>query len=239
MMSARPTCDDVFQITAELALGIASGEERARALRHIAGCPRCRRELAELAELADELLLMAPDREPPRGFESQVLERVGGSTTSSSRLTRWLSTGWRRVLVPGTAALVTAGVAVGVMREVTEGDREAASHYRRALEQANGSYFGALPLRDRFDRRAGLVFGYEGRPSWVLVLVQKADRSARWEVVLETRRDGRSSLGSFEVSRGGGSFGRAIPMALSEVKRVTMVERGRGGRLVAATRPRE
>jgi hypothetical protein len=236
-MSARPTCDEVREVTAEVALGIASGEERASALRHAADCPRCRRELAELAELADELLLMAPAREPPRGFESQVLERVGGSAARTTRVTRWLPAGWRRALVPAAAALAAAGVAVGVMREVTEEDRHTASEYRRALDEADGSYFGALTLRDRFDRRAGLVFGYAGRPSWVLVLVQQAGRSGRWQVKLETRRRGRITLGSFELSRGGGSFGRAIPVPLREVTRV-VVERKGGGQLIAVTRSR-
>jgi hypothetical protein len=237
-MSVRRTCDEVREVTAEVALGIASGEERAGARRHAADCPRCRRELAELAELADELLLMAPAREPPRGFESQVLERLGGSAAPSGRVKSWFAAGWPRALAPAAAALAAAGIAVGVMREVTEEDRHTASEYRRALQQADGSYFGALPLRDRFDRRAGLVFGYAGRPSWVLVLVQQAGRSGRWQVKLETKRHGRITLGSFELSRDGGSFGRALPVPLREVTSF-VVEREGGGRLIAVPRSRQ
>jgi hypothetical protein len=226
-------------VTAELALGIASGEERARALKHAADCPRCRRELAELAEVADELLLMAPAREPPRGFESQVLERLGGSASRARPVTRWVPARLRGALVPAAAALAAASLAVGVMLEVTQADREAGSHYQRALQQANGSYFGALTLRDRTDRRAGLVFGYDGQPSWVLVLVQEADGSGRWNVKLGTRNRGPIALGSFEVSGGRGSFGRAIPVPLSEVTRVSVVKRGGEGRLIAVAPPQE
>ena len=109
--------------------------------------------------------------------------------------------------MPAGPALAAAAVAVGVMLEVT---RRIARPPRStvALEQANGSYFGALPLRDRPGRRAGLVFGYEGRPSWVLVLVQEAAGSGRWKVKLETRSRGPITLGSFEVSRGRGSSAR-------------------------------
>lgn len=237
-MSAESTCDDIRQISAELALGIASGDERARALRHAASCPSCRRELAELADVADELLMMAPVHEPPRGFESQVLERLPGSTRAR-QLRRRVRTGWRRALVPAVAALAAAGMAVGVMREVTQEDRQTASLYRRALQQANGSYFGALPLRDPSGSRAGLLFGYEGRPSWAFVLVQEAGGSGRWEVELRTKSRGRITLGSFQVSRGRGSFGRALPVPLDEVTRVSVVERGGEGRLVAVARPRK
>jgi hypothetical protein len=238
-MSAGPACDDFRQVASELALGIASGEERGRALEHAAGCPRCRRELAELAEVADELLLLAPVHEPPPGFESEVLERLAGSASRPRQRMRWLRTGWRRALMPAGAALAAAAVAVGVMLEVTEKDRQTASLYSRALEQANGSYFGALPLRDRPGRRAGLVFGYEGQPSWVFVLVRATAGSGRWKVRLETRSRGPITLGSFEVSRGRGSFGRAIPVPLNQVARVTVAPRGGEGRLTAVAPPQE
>jgi hypothetical protein len=236
-MTTEPTCDDLRQMTAELALGIVSGEERARALKHAASCPRCRRELAELAELADELLLMVPAHEPPRGFESQVLERLPGSALTAGWMRR-LRSGWRRVLVPAAAALVAAAAAIGVVLEVTKEDRHAGSLYRRALEQANGTYFGALPLRDPSGRRAGLVFGYEGRPPWAFVLVQEAGGSKRWTVELRTRSRGRITLGSFQVSRGRGSFGRAIPVPLRDVTSVSAVERGGEERLIAVAPPR-
>jgi len=238
-MSPRPACDEIRQLTAELALGIASGEERARALEHAAGCPSCRRELAELADVADELLFLAPAHEPPRGFDSQVLERLAGSASRGRRVMHWLHAGRRRALVTAAAALAAAGVAVGVMLEVTEEDRRNASLYRRALEQADGSYFGALALHDRSGRRAGLVFGYDGRPSWVLVVVQDASGSGRWRVELGTRSAGRITLGTFEVRRGRGSFGRALPVALDEVTRVSVVELGGGERLVWVAPPRE
>jgi hypothetical protein len=63
--------------TALAALAIARyGDERARALGHLSGCPACRRELAASAEVVDELLLLAPEHETPAGFESSVLARL-------------------------------------------------------------------------------------------------------------------------------------------------------------------
>jgi hypothetical protein len=238
-MSAGDACDDVRGLIAELALGIASGEERTRALKHSARCPRCRRELGEFAEVADEMLLLAPVHEPPPGFEAELLERLVGSASRPHRLMRWLGTGWHRALTPAAAALAAAVLAVVVVLEITQDDRETAAVYRRALQQANGSYFGALPLRDRSGRRAGLVFGYEGRPSWVFVLVQEAAGSGRWKLELETRSGDLVTLGSVEVRRGQGSFGRALPVPLKQVKRVSVGPRAGEARLTAVARPQK
>jgi Putative zinc-finger len=236
-MSDEPPCEEVRQLLAELALGIATGEERARALDHVAHCPRCRRRLAELAEVADELLLLAPPAEPPAGFEAGVLERLEVETRSKRRR-RSLRSRWRWALVPATAALAAAVAAMAGLYVATDDDREAASTYRRALQQANGSYFGALPLRDRGGRRAGLVFGYAGSPSWLFVLVQGARGSGRWDIELQTKNGKRIRLGSFGVDRGSGSLGQTIPVPLRDVARVMVLERSGRGRLTAVARPR-
>ncbi|MGA9635843.1 MAG: hypothetical protein WBQ41_11465, partial [Solirubrobacterales bacterium] len=73
-MDAR--CQETREIAVELALGIVEGEERGRALQHLAQCPECRSEVEKFSELADELLLLAPHREAPVGFESRVLNEL-------------------------------------------------------------------------------------------------------------------------------------------------------------------
>src|SRR5262249_7663222 len=70
------TCEQTRRLASWLALGIADGAERAEALEHVAGCAECRRAVAELSDVTDELLLRAPVREPPMGFESRVLARL-------------------------------------------------------------------------------------------------------------------------------------------------------------------
>jgi hypothetical protein len=142
-------------------------------------------------------------------------------------------------LAPVVAALAAGAAAFAGMYVATDDDREAASAYRRALEQANGSYFGALPLREPGGRRAGLVFGYAGSPSWLLVLVQRASGSGRWKVELGIRDRGPITLGSFQMSRGRGSYGRAIPVPLGLVTRVSVAERGGERRLIAVAPSRK
>ena len=78
MSGARPpACGECESWGAELALGLLTGPERATGLSHLVDCPSCREQVDELARVADRLLLLAPEAEPPAGFESRVLAAVG------------------------------------------------------------------------------------------------------------------------------------------------------------------
>src|SRR5829696_8003689 len=102
-----PRCEKVRELAPELALGIVEGEERGSALEHLADCPECRRRVEELAHVADQLLLLAPHREAPVGFESQVLRRVLPSPSPRRRRRRRLAL----VLAPAAAALAAVAPA--------------------------------------------------------------------------------------------------------------------------------
>ena len=71
------SCDEFAEVAAELALGVLTGRERAAALAHLDGCESCREQVRELTMAQDELLALLPSAEPPAGFESRVLERIG------------------------------------------------------------------------------------------------------------------------------------------------------------------
>jgi len=71
------SCDEFAEVAAELALGVLTGRERAAALAHLDGCESCRELVRELTMTGEELLALLPSREPPPGFETRVLERIG------------------------------------------------------------------------------------------------------------------------------------------------------------------
>jgi anti-sigma factor RsiW len=75
-MSDELTCAAARELAPDLALGLLPGAERARLLAHLAGCASCDALVAELADVADSLLLLAPGADPPPGFESAVLARI-------------------------------------------------------------------------------------------------------------------------------------------------------------------
>src|SRR5262249_21879204 len=130
-------CAEIRELAPELALGIVDGEQRARALEHLADCPDCRRRLEELSEVADELLLLAPHREPPVGFEERALAPLEPAPKPRRR---------RRVRLV-FAPVAAAAAAVAVTLAIVAGDLRDASHYHQALDTAHGKEFESYSLR--------------------------------------------------------------------------------------------
>jgi hypothetical protein len=209
-------CDEMRELAPDIALGIADGEERADALRHLATCDECRRYVDELSQVADELLTVAPVEEPPPGFESRVGKALGFGRPPRRRLARRLAL---RVGPALAAAAVTAAALIAVYSD----DRQTAETYRETLERAGGQSFQAQPLRDKTGARAGVVFGYQGRPSWMLVTVYPDFRDAVASGELVTT-DGRTiPLPALELDRRQGTWGGAIPVDLHDVESVRLL----------------
>ncbi|MPZ83636.1 MAG: hypothetical protein GEV28_25890 [Actinophytocola sp.] len=184
---------DIADTLAEIATGAASGPDRARALSHLTGCEDCRRELAELTKVADEVLLVAPEHEPPAGFESAVLARIASeghrSQTTTVPPAVVVPSRRRRVLrslAMAAAAVVIAAGAAGAVWQATADDRELAAGYRETLDIANGREFTAAPLLDSAGVQVGHVFVYEGEPSWVFTVLGRAPEPGPYDVVVAT-----------------------------------------------------
>lgn len=216
-------CEATHEVTAELALGLATGEERAAAVRHVEGCAGCRREVRELGDLLDGLMLLAPEREPPVGFESRVVTAV----TQDRRRPRW-----RRILAYAVAAAVAAAATGVGAYVVTEQDRTVAAQFRTALERAGGQYFGVEFLDEVGGERAGHVFVYRGDPSWAFV-VPSAEVSGRFHVEVITREGPTLSAGTIEVAADEGGAGLVLPVDLAAVERIRLVPDGDGTPLEA------
>ena len=210
------TCEEMRDLAPELALGLADGGERAEALRHLSDCSDCRRLVERLSGVADELVTIAPVREPPAGFESRVMARLAPGEAPRPRWTRRVL--WR--LAPAVAAAAaTAAVLVAVYHD----DHELATSYRQTLERADGRYFHAQRLHDPAGRRAGLAFGYQGSPSWVMVVVDPAhrDQVVRGELVTVSGR--QAPLRSLRLDPRTGTWGGAIPVDLHRVKSIRLI----------------
>lgn len=228
-MRDRPECEATRALAAELALGVVVGEERARAVQHLETCTSCRREVAEFAEVKDGLLLLAGEQPPPLGFESRVLASLDSLKTPPRRR-------WRRVRLIAAAAAVAAvvaavGTGVGVYK-ATESDRDVAGQLRRALDRADGQYFGVEFLEGAGGERAGHVFVYRGTPSWVFAFVEPG-RSGAFDVEIRTRDGGRQQLGPVELSTERNGAGVVLPVNLEEVALVRLVPENGGETLEA------
>jgi len=208
------TCDEIRDLAPEIALGLAEGEERAEALRHLSGCSECRHAVEQFTQVADELLMLAPAQEPPAGFESRVIEAMGLERPPRRRLPRWLTPGW---LAPRLGpALAAAGVTAAVLVGVYHDDRQTADSYRDTLDQANGQYFQADRLADADGVSGGVAFGYEGSPSWIFVTVDPVHRDAVKTAELVTT-DGRTiPVRGFQLDSSG-AWGGTVPFSLERV----------------------
>lgn len=216
----RP-CEEIRELAPELALGIVEGEERGRALEHLADCPDCRRRVEELTEVADELLLLAPRREAPVGFESEVLRRV--LPAPKPRRRRRL----RLVFAPAAAALA----AVGITLALVSGDLRDASHYHQALDTAHGKEFEAYRLYGAGSVE-GTVFSYQGSPSWILITVDQGHRADLSSAQL-VMNDGRQiPLNWFHLDPSGSSGG-GIPGDPHDVSFLRLLPGSGGQPLVA------
>ena len=219
------SCEEMRELAADVALDIADGEQRAHALRHLAGCAECRRLVEQLSEVADELLMLAPVQEPPAGFESRVLERLGLGRRPRRRL--------RRLTLHVAPALAAAAATAVVLVAVYHDDHLTASRYRGTLEEANGKYFQAQHLRDPAGARAGIAFTYQGKPSWVLVTVDPAHRGEVASGEIVTRSGRRLPLRGFHL-RSDGTWGGGIPVDVDQVASVRLLGRRPGQVLEAA-----
>jgi hypothetical protein len=227
-------CEEVRDLAPEIALGIADGEERAEALRHLATCGECRRAVEQLSQVADELLMLAPVQEPPAGFESRVVKALGPLGPPRRRLARWADP--RRLALRLGPALAAAAVTAAALIAVYHDDRQTAERYRDNLAQAGGQYFQARPLRDETGTRGGVAFGYEGSPSWVLLTVEPPHRDAVASGELLTKDGRRIALPSLELD-GEGSWGGALPVNLYKVASIRLLGEGRREILQASFPP--
>ncbi len=217
-----PRCEETRELAAELALGIVEGEERGRALEHLAECPDCRRRVEELSQVADELLLLAPEREAPVGFESRALGELLPAPRPRRR--RRL----RLVLAPAAAAAVAVAITLGIVRD----DLQDASHYRHTLEEANGEEFESYALRTEGGSDAGTVFSYQGSPSWLFISVDPAHRAGLRGAELVRDDGAQMPLRWFHLDSWGSSGG-GIPVDPHRVSVLRLLPAPGGEALVA------
>ncbi len=134
-----PPCQAFDDLAEELALGMVEEPRRSELLDHAAGCPRCRATLDGLGSVVDRLLLVAPEVEPPTGFESRVLARLTPATMPARR----------RVPIWAAAAaavlLLVGGLGAGVLL-----GRDGSSTSRLGdIVSPDGDTIGSVQLLER------------------------------------------------------------------------------------------
>jgi len=201
------SCAPMRDLLPDLALGTLSGDDRAGVIDHLGACPACAAEAGELSSVVDDLLLLAPEADPPAGFESAVLARMEAPGRPAPPRPAWRRP---RVVLGALAATVVLAAGIGVAVASTGGsDHGLDEQYVRTIHVLGGKELRAAPLRSG-DQTWGDAFVYEGRTSWVFVSMRWDAPDGDYRVVLD-RSDGPSAaVGRLQLVRGQGSLGMTV-----------------------------
>lgn len=211
-MSADTPCEAFSNDLALLALGTLSGRDRATVLQHLEGCASCGEEVEQLSLAADALLPLAPEVNPPAGFEVTVFERMGIAVPSRGRpaLARP-----RRVLLGVAAAVVAFGGAFGVGLWV---DRSPVP----APGQATVARLFESNLTSATHYRGELYLA-QGQPGWLFMTVHGTGATGYVTCQLVTDSGEHIEVGKFWLSGGAASWASPLPVPAGTVRTAQLV----------------
>jgi anti-sigma factor RsiW len=188
-------CEDYAADLPELALGVLTGRERARVLSHVESCPRCAEELEQLSYAADAVVQVAPETEPPLGFEVRLFERMGVADVprrSRRRAPRW---------VPAALAAAAAVVALAVILPL------ALSSPTAPAQNAAGPARD-VALADLVENgvTVGRVVTHRGADPWMSMMLADSSARGRVDCVVVTKDGVTHWVGWFTAKNGYGAW---------------------------------
>jgi hypothetical protein len=215
-------CAEFADAAAELALGVLTGRERARALAHLDRCEACRENVRQLAVTGEELVGLLPAIEPPAGFETRVMERLGLGTPApdparqlspARRLGRkvagWIGGGWtgrggvsypRRIL---SAAAVAAAVFVAGL---------GGWGLHAATSSPAASPLSSAAFLTASHQTAGKIYFYDAGHRWLYMSVDIGSGSGTVICQVEGPDGHLTTVGSFRLTGGYGYWGSPDPV---------------------------
>jgi hypothetical protein len=207
----RRECESFADDLAVVALGTSSGRRREDVLAHVERCPSCSAELEQLSVVADRVLELAPEVEPPVGFEWRLARRLKSDARSRRPATR------RRVSVIALAAAVALvlGFGLGLLVSNSSPTAPVPSARARPTEASLRSHGHAV----------GDVIVSSGATPWMIMTVDSGwwSGAVTCEAVLAGGKV--ETIGTFRLSGGYGTWGAPLRAPWGQV---------RGARLVAS-----
>ena len=200
-------CPDDDRLVA-LALGELTGRERADAVAHLPECHTCRDKVAEIIDTSERLLVVAPDGEPPAGFDAAVLERLRSADVTVRR----------RPGVPLLAFVAGIVVAVVVATAVV-------------LVASRSAELASATMVSPAGYEVGTAWTYGGDPAWVLVAVPEwtiwegaEDPPDEYRLVVELDGGSVATLGIVTFNEADGSWGTTTAIDTSRIRRAAIVD---------------
>jgi hypothetical protein len=136
-----------------------------------------------------------------------------------------------RRLALAIALPAVAAATVLAMTLAYSSDRTLASQYRAALQGAHCQYFQSAHLNTRTGQAAGIVFAYQGSPSWLFYTLNGRHGNGPYKEQIVTHSGKTITLPPFRLIDG--SWGIATPVAVRDIARLTLTNQPRGPTLQA------
>jgi hypothetical protein len=207
---------------AELALGVLTGRERARAIEHLQQCGQCRARVHRMTLTSDDLLDLLPGQQPPPGFSAGVTDRLrrARKTSRRPRPSRLLAAAAALVLV------VVAGMAGWGLRAAP-----------RRPGPAGTSALRTAMLVTPTRQDVGSVYLHRGSPTWMFAAIDldKADQTIVCQLIDQAGRV--ITIGSFRLVGGDGYWGSPEPDQATAITSARLITTS-GALLASATFPR-
>jgi hypothetical protein len=195
------------------ALGALRSDEADRVAAHLATCPPCRHELADIAMVVSALPDMVPLREPPADLRSRILAAAAGVVPAAppgrpgpAAWTPWRVAAWLGVGALAAAVVILYGLEQNAQRELQAAQAERAkvalvgekvayggrNWYMVGLDQWKGSG-GTLFAPSKADLSAFVVF-HDLRPlsTGAVYAIWLVDADGHWTRGANFRPDGRA-----------------------------------------------
>jgi len=210
-----PSCEVIAQVLPELALGVLTGRDRAAALAHTDSCARCAEELEQLSRAADAVVLVAPDVEPPVGFEVRLFHHMGVSEKVVPIRRR-----------PPTWALASAAAVVALLLGLAIGRSVGSPSNGKSQVAVSTPTAGpvATTAALRHDGESvGRVTISSGSRPWMYMNLNamKVTGAVKCQVVTD---DGVThTVGAFTVTPGHDAWGAPLPVSSRDVRRAQVV----------------
>jgi hypothetical protein len=154
------------------AVGALRPREADRVTAHLAECPVCREELAEIATAVNALPDMVLLREPPAGLKERILSAAaadataGRSAVPARRETAWTfrpTRGWLGVGALAAAALLFLVLDLNSLRELRAAETERADYASIAAKVSHGGTNWYMLGLDQWQGSGGALFA-PGKP---------------------------------------------------------------------------
>jgi hypothetical protein len=202
-----PTCAQVRDSAAEFALNILTPEERSVIAAHLIRCPECRAEVDAMSAVGSRLPELVPGTEPPLGFDRRVLARVRPQRNVGRRLL------YRR---PRLAASLAAAAAAAVLVVASFGWFQGGGSTPPPKAVLTAEFFQG-------SRDVGELYA-SSSPAWLSMTVHGTTGAQKVTCRLIAKDGTATTIGSFDLVDGSGSWGAPDPGGLAGVAGAQLVD---------------